>query len=407
MIPISYPSPRVSQLDAHILDSELISLLKEQLTGVFHLHNSKWWTFHQHPELYTLMLNLLVFKLTVWKTGSSYGLALQNLKLTAKNGNKIGIPVRGLLLATIIGKYLFDKLQSYLYSLEDESQASQSAFKKLIMKHKTVLLTKVSNAVKLLSLANFTLFLVNGKYPSLTHRVLGISLTPIVTDLLKFNGDKVNFEFQNRQLVWNVMTEFLVFILPLLQLKKLRRLAHNMLEPYRKRVGKKGSEKNSSIYSTLPVSQCAICHRNNELSDRKSANSVFFVTNPYVTNCGHVFCYICLATRFNALESGDEDFESCPRCSTKLTWFEEYGHGENDVDPDAIMVDYEDASDEEIPEKEEQQSDEDGEDSDEEEGSDGIPEPDLLDEQDLDVDASEVDSDYSEGEDDLEDEAFE
>lgn len=403
MIPISYPSPRVSQLDAHILDSELFSLLKEQLTGIFHLHNTKWWTFHQHPELYSLALNLLVFKLTVWKTGSSYGLSLQNLKLTSADGKKIGFSTRGLLLATIIGKYLFDKLQSYLYSLEDEPQASQNSFKALTMKHKTAILTKISDAIKLLNLANFTLFLVNGKYPSLTHRILGVSLTPIVTDLLKFNGDKVNFEFQNRQLVWNVMTEFLVFILPLLQLKKLRKMAHNMLEPYRRRKGKK-EEKSASVYSGLPLSQCAICHRNNELSDRKSANSLFFVTNPYVTNCGHVFCYICLATRFNALESGDEDAEACPRCSTKLTWFEEYGRDKNAVDQDAIMVEYEDASDDEALEKQPQQSEEEAEDSDQEEN---YPENDLLDAEDLDVDASDVETDFSEAEEDLEDEAFE
>lgn len=65
------------------------------------------------------------------------------------------------------------------------------------------------------------LFLVNGKYPSLIHRALRITMTPIASDLLRFNGSNVNFEFQNRQLVWNVMTEFLVFLLPLLQLNKL------------------------------------------------------------------------------------------------------------------------------------------------------------------------------------------
>ncbi len=197
MISIPYPSPRVSQLDANILDSELISLLKEQLTSIFQLHSTSWWTYDQHPELWSLLLNLMVFRLTVWRSGSSYGALLQNLKLTDfKKGKLIGYSKRTLLCAVLVGDYFYSKLQSYLYSI-DESEASRNSSKFKLLNsvksffifHKTKILSSLNDCIKLLNLVNFTLFLVNGRYPSISHRLFGISLTPIVTDLLKFNGN--------------------------------------------------------------------------------------------------------------------------------------------------------------------------------------------------------------------------
>ncbi|EDK41000.2 hypothetical protein PGUG_05098 [Meyerozyma guilliermondii ATCC 6260] len=355
MISFSYPSPRVSQLDADILDSELVSLLKQQLSSISHLHRG-WWTYESQPELWSLLLNLVVFRLTVWKKGTSYGLGLQNLQLSNfKNGKIIGYSKRTALLAVIIGDYLFTKFQSYLYSVDeaDVADAEKSSFalfgtvKRLILTNRTKILTSVSSSLRVLNLVNFTLFLISGRYSTLIHRVLGISLTPVVSDLLKFNGSNVNFEFQNRQLVWNTMTEFLVFILPLLQLKKLRRMSSKMLLPYRKKAKKSQDEETfSSAYSNLPISQCAICHNNSEkrarsLGKTPSSLSSFPITNPHVTNCGHIYCYICIATKFNAIENNDGDEEGCLRCGLKLTWFEEYGSKAGDVDEDAIMVMYE------------------------------------------------------------------
>lgn len=369
MLPISYPSPRVSQLDAYILDSELFTLLKQDLVSVFHLHNNRWWTYDQHSELWDLILNLVIFKITTWKNGSSYGLSLQNLKLVNfRNGKKIGYTKRSLLLAIIIGDYLFNKFQSYLYSTSDTESRNNNddefdirrpldvlrSFKSYVIRNKDLILSKINNSLRVLNLLNFTLFLVSGRYPSLIHRVLGISLTPIVTDLLRFNGDSVNYEFQNRQLVWNVMTEFLVFILPLLQLKKLRQMSKKLLNPY-----KKTQETGDFVspFATLPTSQCPICHYKKDravMAGEKKMNSVScMVTNPYVTNCGHIYCYVCIASAFNAMETS-EDYEKCLRCGDKFEWFKKYGEEEGDVDQDAIMVEYEEAMEEEVPSEDEE-----------------------------------------------------
>lgn len=344
---ILYPSPRVSQLDAYILDNELFSLLKQQLSDVFALHSSKPWSFSQNPEIWSLGLNILIFKLTTLKTGSSYGLKLQNLKLTnSKTGKIIGTKVRYLLLAVLLGDFLYKKFESYLYSVDDQGFTSRQTLidklKAFLVRHKSVILEKANNAVKLLNLVNFLLFLVQGRFPTLMHRVLGISLTPVVADLLKFNGDNVNFEFQNRQLVWNVMTEFLIFTLPLLQLRKWRRFFNKVI-PFGKNKVSTPLTTDSPVetkYSKLPVSQCAICIDFAQASGLKAAST--FVTNACITNCGHIFCYVCLAARFNAIDNGNEEAEGCPRCRVKLTSFRVYGSDNDDVDKDAIVVTYED-----------------------------------------------------------------
>lgn len=356
---ILYPSPRVSQLDAYILDNELFSLLKQQLSDVFALHSTKPWSYNQNPEMWSLGLNLLIFRLTTLKSGSSYGLKLQNLKLTnSRTGKIIGSRARYLLLAVIIGDFLYKKFESYLYSVDEQVRQSRQTLidklKAFFIKHKSQILGRINDAVKVLNLVNFVLFLVQGRFPTLMHRVLGISLTPVVADLLKFNGDNVNFEFQNRQLVWNVMTEFLVFTLPLLQLRKWGRI-FSKLVPYNRGKNAQPLVTDSPVptkYSNLPRSQCAICIEFAQASGIKAAST--YVTNACITNCGHIFCYVCLAVRFNAMENGSEEAEGCPRCRMKLTSFRLYGSESVDVDEDAIVVPYEENEEDQLDEEVEQ-----------------------------------------------------
>lgn len=341
---ISYPAPRVAQLDGHLLDTELTTLLKEQITSIFKLHATNRFSYSHHSELYDLILKLVVFQLTVGKKSSSYGLLLQNLKLSnTSNGKQINFSKKTALFTMIIADYLYKRLQSYLYSIEDDdiNYNTRNPFMKLknvLIKHRTRLLTYLDNTLKVLNLANFILFLVDGRHASLIYRVLSISLTPIVPDLLKFNGSNVNYEFQNRQLVWNVMTEFLVFTLPLLQLNKIRSFA-SKINPINRNKGDR--KQKDSPYKNLPVSQCAICLDNNKRAlsmGQKVFESSGAITNPYVTNCGHVYCYVCLASKFNFMDVSGEPVK-CLRCLNKLLWFEEYGASNDNgvVDTDAIL----------------------------------------------------------------------
>lgn len=355
---VFFPSPRVSQVDAHILDNELVTLLREQFVSIFSLQENKWWTYNGRPELWNLILNILVFRLTTWKNGASYGNQLQNLKYTdIGNGRVISKVKRLLLLGFIFGGYFSSKLHSYLFSLDDASLNHRSSnsitnrFKDFLRNNGATVVAKIESSLKVLNLANFILFLVNGKYPTLVHRVLGICLTPIVSDLLKFSGNSVNFEFQNRQLVWNIMTEFLIFVFPFLQFGKLKRMA-KLLISSKENKGKQSEGIKEGPFSNLPIPQCAICHQNHEAAmsrtqTKRMTSSSFLVTNPCITNCGHLYCYVCLATKFNAMENSDSESTLCPRCGAALEWFRLYGIEEEDVDKDAILVDYESESENE------------------------------------------------------------
>lgn len=350
-----YPSPRVLQLDAGILDGELYSLLKQQLADSFQLLSPKSFSYNLHPELWSLLLKLVLFRVTTLKSGSSYGFKLQNLKLSdRRTGDVIGKKIRYILLSAIIGQYLFEKAKSYLYNLDESQLADRKVWvrrlKKMLYKFRAPLLKVSDDLVKIAGLLNFVLFLVQGRYASLLHRILGIVITPLNPDLLKFNGDNVSFEFQNRQLVWNVMTEFLVFVIPLMQVQKWRRVVNSMVS--RGKNAANSAEDQQTRFTSLPKAQCAICIEMAEASGIKAASTL--VTNPYVTNCGHIFCYICLATRKNAIENGSDLAELCPRCSKKITSFKEYDDDDPAAKNASIIVEYDDVADvEEVQESKE------------------------------------------------------
>jgi len=61
-----------------------------------------------------------------------------------------------------------------------------------------------------LSCLNFIAFLINGSYRSLTERILGMRLIYIKPKLKRM----LDFDLLNRTLIWNVLANFLFFILP-------------------------------------------------------------------------------------------------------------------------------------------------------------------------------------------------
>lgn len=348
MKPIAYPSPRVLQLDSHVLDSELHSLLSSQLSTVFAHLGPKSWLLQLNPRLYTLLLRVLVFRCTVWRSATSYGLGLQNLRLADKStGRAIGHLKKIALLAALVSASASSFLYSYLSSVEDSLDDSNNPrLKRWLIGKSYLVLVGADKVAKLLSLANFISFLVNGKYASLLNRVLGITLNPIATDLAAASGESVSYEFQNRQLAWTVMTELAIFTLPLLKVKKLQRVALGLK---RRLVAKSGDVSTNEVelppYAHLSILQCAYCvdqqRRSVEL-----ASAAKFITNPMKTNCGHVFCYVCIVTALHGANTDGEPAK-CLRCNHAITWFEEHCSHE-EVPSTAILFGPEDEKDEQL-----------------------------------------------------------
>lgn len=324
------PQPRVGQLDASILDSELVDLLKTQLWNVFtnfrpHLKDS------YESEL-LLALKLLIFKLTVWDHSATYGAKLQNLKFVdGRVGTSLSRPLSrtqklGYGLLVVGGEFLWDRLERFTSELSDSSNYdSQRARLGRVLRKLSDLL---SSLWSISSLFNFLLFLYTGRYSTLILRLLRIRLVPASRSLSR----QVNFEFQNRQLVWNAFTEFLFFIVPIMNLPKIKRQISKLVT---KALGSKSvSTSQDSQLSFLPEKTCAICYQGS--NDSEDGNSFAAhntdVTNPYeALECKHIYCYVCITTKL--LEASGEGW-NCLRCTAIITKARPYV----DVNYNAIHV---------------------------------------------------------------------
>lgn len=313
------PNVRVHQLDASLLDAELVDLLKNQLfKGFTNFHpefRDKW-----ESEL-VLALKVILFKLTVWDHAITYGGKLQNLKfIDSRHSSKLQIQPSvvqklGYGIMVVGGGYLWSKIEGYLLARSEDDVATDGTSVRGASAARGAL--KIANFASLLysaaTLGNFVAFLYTGRYATVIMRLLRIRLVPSQ----RTSSRQVSYEFQNRQLVWNAFTEFLIFILPLLQLPKLKRRIERKLQSMNvTRVGNV-EEASEGELAHLPQKTCAICFRDEEEQEGGGGASHYStdVTNPYQADCGHVYCYVCLVTK---LAQGDGDGWNCYRCANQV-----------------------------------------------------------------------------------------
>lgn len=142
-----------------------------------------------------------------------------------------------------------------------------------------------------------------GRFRTLIDRVLGMRLVYAQ----KSQNRQVSFEFLNRQMVWHAFTEFLLFLVPLINVEKLKLKLTRMLLPKSYLVSSKG-------YDQLPRNQCAVCHDSASTETDQMQVLDFTVHNPYQTNCGHIYCYYCIQSKLSVF--GDE--WPCLRCGERV-----------------------------------------------------------------------------------------
>ncbi|GAA5867901.1 hypothetical protein JCM3774_004715 [Rhodotorula dairenensis] len=241
---------RVAQLDADLLDGELESILHAPVSAAIDAVKSAGGRSWQ-PE-FMAMLRLAVLKLSLWESNATYGATLQNLRYrdegiqVAPRGHA---PDTGLstlqkgahTALVVLPPYLQARLQDRMlesswadeplpeswFSLidlrrlrtrgrrrEDELARWKREWKRAAWE----VLSAGERLGALLGLANLLIFLYNGKYRTLIDRVLKMRL---VYARRAFTPN-VSFEFLNRQLVWEAFTEFLLFLLPLINLHRFR-----------------------------------------------------------------------------------------------------------------------------------------------------------------------------------------
>lgn len=323
------PTPyfRVGQVDAELLDEELLQLLRGQVGDAlkyFGGHIADDWA----PEI-GAALRAALWKLSIWDRGTSYGASLQGLRyVDAREDSIVSVdPTKwqkaAYGLITVGGRYSLQKLEDWLLEKEGGYEEPSPAVKTLSK------ITSWANMThELAALVSFLVFLFNGKYRTLVDRLVRLRLAPSSAHTSR----EVSFEYLNRQLVWHAFTEFLLFLLPLVGISRWRRwLSRAWRKAKSTFTSKRDDDQDTAAggeLGFLPERTCAICYRDQNVVAGTSEAEVMAqsggvgggvigsaqtdVTNPYETiPCGCIYCFVCLAQRIEAEEG---EGWTCLRC---------------------------------------------------------------------------------------------
>ncbi|KAJ3854219.1 peroxisomal biogenesis factor 2 [Lentinula lateritia] len=331
---------RVGQLDSELLDMELGNLLVEPLRKALSLINAS--LQRRFDAEIHLLVQLTLYRLSVWNMGASYGAKLQGLRYfhPTSDGRKrapSGLPRQLLLMhgaLAIIVPYLHNRLRAYGLSRAWPDAPSSDRRRK-----SWDFLVTLESSYALLGLTNFVVFLWNGQYRTVTDRLFKLRLIPA----RRLVQRDVSYEFMNRQMVWHAFTEFLLFFLPLINTRKIQRRFHRLSTSILSSLALKpkatAASKIRGKYWSLAESECAICTENASFSLNMTEVSMTFsnvtqlfssegaqeheatpthsINTPYITDCQHTYCYHCIAERMmrNADDTHDTRGWECLRCA--------------------------------------------------------------------------------------------
>jgi len=316
---------RSCQLDSIIIDKEIFSVLKELFLKIFEVYKPSFRDKYQSEIKF--FINLLIYRFSVLESKPTYGCKLQNLKYRNEffhsskksmfNGNSDLSKEQKLMyfVLKVLSPYLYEKLNDYMTN-NGWSEYSNKNPKKKFWK----LFQSLEKIYKLSSLLNFYSFLYNGKYTSIIDRLLKIRL---VYDNENSNRIISN-DYLSFQLVWFVLTNFLLFILPFLNIKGIKNYFKGLLNM--KKINK---------YRDLPFNQCAICKENNN-----DVDALYPIHIPYITNCGHIYCYYCIKSEMiNSTGNEKKSMYMCPRCSAIVKDIEPFYYYDDEDDSSTSDID--------------------------------------------------------------------
>ena len=271
---------RVSQLDASELDGELFQLLKAQLQNVLRYFKPNFLAAYG-PEV-NAALRYVLWRYTIFQSDATVGQQLLDLKYARDIEKGQWMSYRQKLLFalfTIGGPWIEDRADN-LAALTQHVKYSDRFWR---------FFRYISTFWKVAALANFLVFLTRGRHQFLSERFLRIrAVFPHPHGIRQ-----VGFELMDRELLWHGFAEFLFFILPLINLRKIKNFIVCRILP--KRADKAEGERIDSDYN-----ECVICEK--------------WPFNPHEIGCKHVFCYYCIQSNYNA----DTRF-ACPACGFTIS----------------------------------------------------------------------------------------
>ncbi|XP_066138181.1 peroxisome biogenesis factor 2-like isoform X2 [Euwallacea fornicatus] len=217
-----------------------------------------------HTEI-NLLIRLGLLKYSVFDKGSTFGQQLLNIKYQDISAFKKS-------LYLIFSSLEYVKCRCELWN-------PSHSINKIFLKWHIL--------IKILDLINTAIFLRHGVKPLLIERVLGLNQI--------YSSQKSARTFESkylaRELLWNGFIEILVYILPLINYYKLKRLIKDY-NPFGGRSVKNYVLPNREMNAST---KCAHCGQRPIL--------------PHHMGCIHIFCYICLKGN----QAADSKYE-CPIC---------------------------------------------------------------------------------------------
>lgn len=271
---------RISQLDALELNKALEQLVWAQFTQCF--HGFKPGLFARFEPEVKAFLWLFLWRFTIYSKNATVGQSVLNIRYRndccsnpryqpPSTSQKVWFAI-----CTVGGRWLeercYDVLRSHHFAAFGKAKQCVNF---------------VVGLLKLGGLMNFLVFLQRGKFATLTERLLGMRSV-----FCKPQGARdVGFEYMNRELLWHGFAEFLIFLLPLINIQKLKARFSRWRSPL-------PGGPNSDSAVAARGTQCSLCGE--------------WPTMPHTVGCEHVFCYYCVKSSFLF----DMSF-TCPACGTE------------------------------------------------------------------------------------------
>ncbi|ETV91487.1 hypothetical protein, variant 1 [Aphanomyces invadans] len=265
---------RVNKWDSTVLDSEILSLMKFPVKNMFAFCRPGLMEKFQ-PEIDASVLAML-FIFSVGMKKPTPGMALQNL--TYATSCLTWRKTLPLFLFSVVIPYGWKRIHHLLLSQrwrEDRTTEAEEKYQRFL-----TVLHRISTIAAVCQLLNHAAFFKHGQYRTLAERVVGMKLQRNKRSL---QPRAITFEYMNRQLVWDGLVDFGMFVLPLVNWSRLWRAV--------KRVGYV-----TDSQAGARATGCPICMTTQ-------------AKTPYRTSCGHVYCYFCLQSSV----AGNPEF-ACVAC---------------------------------------------------------------------------------------------
>ncbi|XP_025202605.1 peroxisome biogenesis factor 2 [Melanaphis sacchari] len=258
-------APRVTLLDAHILDYHISKIFIGQTSKVFKFLPS--WILNNCELEINVILQFLLTYYSVTKAKATFG--QQMLGIRFKPDQLTDTKLALFQLFTVGAEYIQSKIES----------PSKNFLNNVNVLHLIV------DVLKAASFLNFLFFLQQGKYPTLTQRLLSLPQEST-------RKRNIEYTYMTRELLWHGFSELLLFTLPLINYQSLKHKIFRLMHSNSQRNNEKWIAKMPFICARTV---CSICQEKPVL--------------PHHIKCSHVFCFYCISS----MRMVDDKFE-CPEC---------------------------------------------------------------------------------------------